>query len=265
MKKYIFLIILSATCCDAIAAWGPKFGSGDSCIVERKDGRKFYFCGKSQSSCAGKNVNKFSTQKTYKHQDSFTSKYDSGRKFFCCNPDNADRGVWKEGSSWYTTNTTATKELENGNGTCNYTKRINICGDDESTDCTAPDKCNPGTTLRNGACVAPCANNTAFESATSNTCIACETTAYQGINHDTNLCIKCDPDTQFFDTQTKKCVSKTSMTRITSAAMKKCYGCPNNVLFKDCAILFSKNNPRNEAKYNDIVKECDISDNTDTD
>ena len=154
MKIITVAIILAVVAIDANAAWGPKYGSEDSCIVERKNGRKFYFCGQSQSECAGYKVLKWSTQKAFQNEKSFTSEFDSSRTFYCCNPDGGARGVWKEGKSWYVTDEVATKQLENG--TCNYQRRINICGGDESTDCTVPDTCTNGTFMRNDECVTNC-------------------------------------------------------------------------------------------------------------
>ena len=112
MKIITVAIILAVVAIDANAAWGPKYGSEDSCIVERKNGRKFYFCGQSQSECAGYKVLKWSTQKAFQNEKSFTSEFDSSRTFYCCNPDGGARGVWKEGKSWYVTDEVATKQLE---------------------------------------------------------------------------------------------------------------------------------------------------------
>ena len=211
---------------------------------------------------AGKNVMAYSRVYKYDHQDTRTTKNHS-RKFWCCNPNNDVKGIWKEGDSWYTTDTIETKELPNGS--CQYRKLINICGIDETVECTVPDECNPGTILRNNACVAPCDGTTAYASKTSNECIECETTAYQGIDHTTNECVRCDEATQFFDKITKKCISKTSLSktslnRLDATAMKACYGCPNNELFKECAILFSKseNARRASANYDEIVRDCYI-------
>ena len=114
---------------------------------------------------------------------------------------------------------------------------------------------NPCTSVGIGTCGA---HNCA--SKTSNECIECETTAYQGIDHTTNECVRCDEATQFFDKITKKCISKTSLNRIDGDAMKKCYGCPNNETFKECAILFSKseNARRASANYDEIIRDCYI-------
>lgn len=259
MKKFYVFIFISIIGYDASAAWAPKFGSNDSCIVEYKNSkRQFHFCGNSQNECAGYKVKKYSKEWTHSNGENFTSAYDSTRKFFCCNKNNAAQGVWKEGTQWYTKDEIAKKQLTNG--TCNYRKRITICGDEESTDCDTPDACNAGAILRNNACVVPCNGTTAFESATSNTCIECETTAYQGIGADT-ICVKCDSGTQFFNKKTKKCISKDSMTTYSKETMKKCFGCPGNETFKKCVkILNQPQSTRNATEYKEIAKECRISD-----
>ena len=265
MKRYLIVICTILITSTTYAAWGPKYGSGDSCIVERKDNkRQFHFCGKSQDSCADYKVRKYSLEWSHKNGESFTSEVDSDRTFFCCNKDNADRGVWKEGSKWYTKETIEKKQLTNG--TCNYTKRVTICGEEESTDCTVPDTCSDGAVLRNGECVTPCSGNTAFESTTSNKCIECETTRYQRISKNSsgsNICIKCDSGTQFFDTKTQNCVSKDTFNRITKEAMEKCYGCPNNVLFKECSEFFSQpenmgSTGKRNSTYQQIITKCYI-------
>lgn len=257
--RYLFIFLIFVGVNLPAYAWGPKFGSNDSCIAEYKSThRYFYFCGQNTyGSCAGKNVMAYSRVYKYDHQDTRTTKNHS-RKFWCCNPNNDVKGIWKEGDSWYTTDTIETKELPNGS--CQYRKLINICGIDETVECTVPDECNPGTILRNNACVAPCDGTTAFASKTSNECIECETTAYQGIDHTTNECVRCDEATQFFDKITKKCISKTSLNRLDATAMKACYGCPNNETFKECAILFTKSETarRASANYDEIVRDCYI-------
>ena len=257
MKIITVAIILAVVAIDANAAWGPKYGSEDSCIVERKNGRKFYFCGQSQSECAGYKVLKWSTQKAFQNEKSFTSEFDSSRTFYCCNPDGGARGVWKEGKSWYVTNKVATKQLENG--TCNYQRRINICGGDESTDCTVPDTCTNGTFMRNDECVTNCPDGSVFESETSNVCITCETTEFQGINKDQE-CVQCDPDTEFFDLETKTCVAKAELTHITKEMMMQCHKCPNNVLFYDCCkmLSMSESERTNMENYEQIVNDCQI-------
>ena len=62
---------------------------------------------------------------------------------------------------------------------------------------------NPCTSVGIGTCGAQnCAGKT------SNECIECETTAYQGIDHAINECVRCDEATQFFDKITKKWLPK---------------------------------------------------------
>ena len=248
--RYLFIFLIFVGVNLPAYAWGPKFGSNDSCIAEYKSThRYFYFCGQNTyGSCAGKNVMAYSRVYKYDHQDTRTTKNHS-RKFWCCNPNNDVKGIWKEGDSWYTTDTIETKELPNGS--CQYRKLINICGIDETVECTVPDECNPGTILRNNACVAPCDGTTAFASKTSNECIECETTAYQGIDHTANECVRCDEATQFFDKITKKCISKTSLNRLDATAIKT-----EKHLYDH--ILYDSSNERDFAKELEIRSEVAV-------
>lgn len=257
MKKFFIICAALLICSDANSAWGPKFGSNDTCIVERKNGRKFYFCGKSQDKCDGKKVTKWSTERTYKHKGSFSSKYDSGRKFWCCNPDEEDYGRWIESSSWYDGEQyTEIKELETG--TCNVVKRKNVCGDAEIIiDCDVPDDCPGDTLLRNGECVKPCDDGSVFESDTSNKCMKCETTKHQGI--DENLkCVKCDKSSEFWDEENKKCVKKNELTKISHDVMQQCYKCTNNTTFKECVFYINSPNRVTPEKRAQIITDCDL-------
>ena len=78
------------------------------------------------------------------------------------------------------------------------TLRVNVCGVTEIEDCTQPEAqaCSPGTRFRNNVCAPICTGTQAYASTTSNECIDCPTTAYQGVVN--GVCIKCDPATQFF-------------------------------------------------------------------
>ena len=63
----------------------------------------------------------------------------------------------------------------------------------------------------------------------------------------------------------KYIISKKSQdfNRITKEAMEKCYGCPNNVLFKECSEFFSQpenmgNTGKRNSTYQQIITKCYI-------
>ena len=259
MKKIVFMIIVFGICCDAGAKWGPNFGSGDSCVVEYKGAkRRFHFCGKSQDECAGKKVRKYSEQHTHLHGGGFVSEVDGNRKFYCCNPNNADKGRFVEGKSWLV-GAMYTEAKQLADGTCNVAKRLNICGDAVVvTDCSEPDDCPDGTILRNNECVVPCDEGSVFESEESNRCIQCETTRYQGIDN-TFKCIKCDRDVEWWDDKNKECVKKSDYTKISRDAMQQCYMCPNNITFQECVWMLSMSQEYSVEKQHQIKADCDLN------
>lgn len=254
MKKYLVIICIGLLCPDAYAAWDPK-GSGDmSCMVEKKSGKRFYFCGaRSKDSCAGYTMRKAHDRTTVLHGNSFTSKNNSDLKYWCCGGTNSESGHFVKASQWYKTNKTVTVTLENG--TCNYTQKINVCDEEESTPCTTPDKCTNGRVLHGGQCVTPCNDGEVFENTTSSTCITCETTNRQGIVGD--KCIKCN-DAQFFDRQNGKCIEKSSMKSFGKLVMKQCYACPNKDVFAQCVEIFNMpaENRKSVSGYSSVMSQC---------
>lgn len=102
--------------------------------------------------------------------------------------------------------------------------------------------------LRNDECTKLCPDGYAFEKSDSNKCIPCEATIYQGIDNSQKvknttllqseitdkICVKCAPDTQFFNKKTKKCIDKDKMNKFNKQDMKRCAFCPTTTLFKQC-------------------------------
>ncbi|MBD5391632.1 hypothetical protein HDR66_02390 [bacterium] len=148
------------------------------------------------------------------------------------------------------------KQKELGNGqTCNEIWKYSVCGDEPilAQGCFEANDCEFGYIMRKQSdgkmkCVQPCGDDQVFESAVSDNCITCPSTQYQGVVYpnqkykqngttaeekseftDTaNLlgyCVKCDPDTSFFNKKTKQCVSKETFKQKGKEAMKKCWPC----------------------------------------
>jgi len=232
-RMYYWCLLLVVTFIPGVSfGYTPKLGSSMSCFVTDRvwpDTDSFYYCGSQSTGCAGVSQGKRDTPHWYTHGESFNGHY-------CCGGTGSASGKWVAGSSWYTGDSfTVKKDLGDGK-TCNQTKRKNICGKETVTkDCNVPDGCTAGLIFRQvasasgtsgstsstGVCVAPCASGSAFESDTSVTCIECPTTNYQGINNE--VCLKCDPATQFFvydksdgDVRTGRCVSKNDTTKVST-------------------------------------------------
>ncbi len=262
MKKFLYIfIVFAVTASPAMARVKLRAGDNNRCFINVSGINHFWYCGSQSSDCAGKKLRKYHDRTYQYHGDEFTSE---GRHFWCCNGTKDAAGKYVESSAPFSKSEIITVDL--GNGTCTYERITNVCGEVIDNPCTEPTKCTDGTILRNDSCVTPCDGNTAFESTTSNKCIECETTRYQGISKNSsgsNICIKCDSGTQFFDTKTQNCVSKDTFNRITKEAMEKCYGCPNNVLFKECSEFFSQpenmgSTGKRNSTYQQIITKCYI-------
>lgn len=254
MKKYLIIICVELLCINAYAGWDPK-GSGDmSCMVEKKDSKHYYFCGaRSEDWCAGYKLKKQFMRTTVLHGNSFTSERNSSLKYWCCGGTNTNSGHFVKSNQWYKTNKVVTVTLDNG--TCNYTQKINVCDEEESTPCTTPDNCTNGRVLHGGQCVTPCNDGEVFENATSGTCIPCETTNRQGIVGD--KCIKCN-DAQFFDRQKGKCIEKSALKSFDKLVMKQCYACPNKDVFAKCVEIFNMpaENRKSVSGYSGVMSQC---------
>lgn len=253
--KYFFLILAIITTTSAYAGWDPKSGKEGACLVEKKSGKRFYFCGRNTGSCAGYNARSGHTQKSYSHGDSVTSKHNDSLTYWCCNGTTQESGYFVQSKNWIKIDTVVTVQLETG--TCNYRKQVNVCDQEESTPCTVPDKCPNGRILINDECVSPCKDGEVLESKISNKCVKCETTIRQGIVGD--KCVKCD-DMQFFDRKRKKCIEKSDLQSFSRQVMKKCYACPNDDTFKKCVELFNMDESQRKADsaWASILNQCMI-------
>ena len=232
-RMYYWCLLLVVTFIPGVSfGYTPKMGSSMACFVTDRwwpDTDSFYYCGSQSTGCAGVSQGKHDTPHWYTNGESFNGHY-------CCGGTNSASGKWVAGSSWETGNSyTVKKDLGDGK-TCNQTRIKTICGTEKvKTDCNEPDGCTAGLIFRKvasasgttsgssttGVCVAPCASGNAFESDTSVTCIECPTTNYQGISNE--VCVKCDPATQFFvydksdgDVRTGRCISKNDTTKVST-------------------------------------------------
>ena len=234
-----------------------------------------FICGTSiedDTKCGGKKAKKLKQKYFFNegecfaidHADNATGKNIS---YFCCcsgtwksvsnTKDNSQKfGGWSSpgdynGNVWYTKTSTT---IDVSGGTCTYEKQVNMCGTQINQACTEPTGCTNGLVLRNGVCTSPCPDGQAWETDSSNKCIACETTYYQGItnkNTSTNgakiiaqgfnnkICEKCDKDTEFFDKTNKMCIKKTSLKQISKNIMEKCGLCTTNDVMKQCISYYS--------------------------
>ncbi len=231
-------------CLTLVAAFAPsvlfgydlKLGPSGACYVIARvwpDADSFYYCGQQSTGCRGSVQGAWDSPHWYYNKGGFSY---GGNTYWCCGGSTSSQGTWKSGSSWETgSRYTVKKDLGDGK-TCNQTKVKNICGQEETVkDCNEPDGCSAGlifrkvssasgtsgSTTSTGVCVAPCSSGTAFESDTSTTCIECPTTNYQGISNE--VCVKCDPATQFFvydksdgDVRTGRCISKNDTTKVST-------------------------------------------------
>ena len=250
MKKTIFFIIGLCIAQDASAKWRNENGT---CYIDTYH-KYAFICGNSApSKCDGKKLNKYKQINLYAEGECFAHDVADNKPgtfaYMCCcggqfrtvNPSDMDTSK----KTWFSTQNT---EIDIDGGTCTYTKKTNACGTEITKPCTKPTGCSNGLILRNGKCIELCPNGQAFEKFDNNTCISCETTMYQGIDYsqkiknpdqtdteiDDKICVTCDPDTQFFDKETKKCIDKKSMTTVSKEDMKLCAFCPNTESFKQC-------------------------------
>ena len=149
-------------------------------------------------------------------------------------------GRWVKGKDFYTKTETKTKTV--AGGTCSYLVKTDICGNvhSEEDTCKTAKVSSDGTTSSNvscpdgqyfrvssKSCAKLCDSGWAYESANSNTCVECPETLTQGIVSDTGIskknvdvdpehkiCRKCNPSSQFFNSITRECVSKSSLTAL---------------------------------------------------
>ena len=252
MKKiFLPLLLISMT---SVAHADFRANSAYTCFYsDYNDKKQFFFCGNQGNDCIGKSSSKHVRTNLF-HGEKFSAPQDGSRIFWCCNGTANSAGKFIEATGWrkekFTTSEIITVELENG--TCNYERITDACGNILSdTPCTEPDNCSAGYVLRNDLCVKPCESTYAFESPSSNKCIECLTTEYQGISKK-NECIKCDPEIAFFDKSKQACVNKRDMKQVSKNVMKNCFRCPDNTTFKDCVTVLSTTTAQNVANFNQL-------------
>lgn len=238
-----------------------------TCVVNTSGTNTFYFCGKHSESCAGRKMHRYHHRNWMEHGeftvydgDSNIFNMDDDKIFFCCIKDDGT-GYFKPQQKWiYNTskeeyeynnktfsdyNTTEVIVRQLPGGTCRYVRTMDMCGKIvKGTPCTKPDTCTNGHFMRNGSCVKPCDAGYVFESEYSNQCIACPTSASQGIDAN-DTCIKCTPPTQIYDAITKKCVATKAVSK---QIMQQCFRCDNNESFKLCINALSLPIEQRESK-----------------
>lgn len=247
MKLHLFYIGVLAAICTVSAANARNYvhGTNNHCWIETSYGSKstgdtwaYHYCGGSNNyidsirKCAGYSTLGHDLMVTNYHGDSFTFKY-KNETYWCCGGTKDKEGTYMPGEKWFVKEETV--KVPVAGGTCNQLVQTDICGEVHVTECTKPDNCDDGTVLRNNECVATCGGDEVFESTTSNKCIKCKITAFQGPSTDHTACISCDRYTEFYNREDKKCVkrSKLELTEYSKEAMKECWRCPRQ-LFKIC-------------------------------
>lgn len=261
MQKILIAISIILCACNAFAEPKNGFDINNKCYLETDGTDSAWFCGSQEKKCKQKMRKRHNIYWLYEGE-SFTY---GTVKAWCCGGTTTQQGHFVEQKDW-TTSETITVQL--ANGTCTYQKKTNACGEVVSdTPCTEPTTCTGNHIKRNGACTEPCGandGNIAYESATSNKCVECPTNASQGIDKN-NICTKCNSTTEIWDTETKKCISRTEVAKkyhqISHATMKKCWQCPNNEFFKNCAIILSlpDADQKKHKDYKTTMTECKIT------
>ena len=291
MKKILLTLSAILICTNAMCDW--HMGDGGSCFVNTAGRNNNYYCGNQSLGCAGKGDGKFRKSHWYYHGNNETL---DGKKYWCCNGTGDATGVWTKGEEWY--KDTGVRVVQVEGGTCNWDRKLNICGQDENPKCTEPDECYDGLVLRNKQCIPTCQGDTAFPDLLTNECIPCPTTEFQGIiqvpaeykkNDDGETtdkilhasyprCLQCNSATHFFeyfldeDADKKpfingRCTPKTEYHQNSKDMMKSCFQCTTKINFKICTnYMRTKTVPSDndndlkmhEITWQDVVKDCRI-------
>ena len=202
----------------------------------------FWLCGKHQpEKCSDKTVGPEDNPDRMTNGDHFVY---SGTTYWCCGGTTTQKGKFVKGDKWIIRTEPFTETL-NGE-TCTGVNYWNICNEIDPTysqrTCTPIVKSEPTTTncpagyfMRNGYCTAECGTGYAFESATSNQCVSCETTDKQAIVN--GICKRCGSN-EIMDSSTRQCVSTKSVTadmlRIATSAHETCWMCVDPVSLRYC-------------------------------
>ena len=266
MKK-ILLSVAVATLFAANAYADFLQDSANGCYVDTKGTNTFWFCGKAPEKCSDKKVKGFH-KKNYLYNGDYFDR--NGTRYWCCGGSATAHGRFTTTSTSTPWSTSETATKSTAAGTCTYVKTTNVCGDVTGDCSVASDGSNAASesTLsdaqscelqnklwRNNVCVEYCVAPKAFASTSSNSCIDCETTNFQGISGD--VCVKCDPGSQLFDKTSRRCVDKSYWPKYSRSAMETCYACTSNTLFQECVKLFS--NRTNTMPENEILTGCKIN------
>ena len=253
MKK-LFVVICNVLIISS--AWA-KYKVGTGCLVNTSGNDHFYFCGSARSSCAGVSVWKKNRKYQYYHGDGFVFEGNKAHYFFCA-PDPATTGWLVTAKEWQTG--TIVTETFPGGGTCKWVKYKNVCDEEWGEKCTVPDNCPEGKLARNGECATLCDAGYGFRGKASNDCIECATGLYKGTDED-GVCIQCDEMTEFYDSDTRTCIKKSSMTRWSRESMAKCYACPGDIEVL-CTTLFNTDaaSRHAHAQWADVKKRCLLKD-----
>ncbi|MDE6481486.1 MAG: hypothetical protein K2L25_01545 [Alphaproteobacteria bacterium] len=260
MKIQICVAALIATCITSGTYADHKHGPRNECWrdSEYDDHWAYYYCGAQTNKCDGKQSKGHDTVFWQYHGDHFIFQTSPHDTYWCCGGTTESEGKYVKSRHWIVN--TETERMSVAGGTCNKLIQTDACGGQHIIECTEPDTCAQGLTLRNRECIKPCGENEAFESPSSNTCVSCEASLYQGLSMDRQVCIKCDPYTEFFNRETKKCIKKSSLQQYEKDTMRECWRCPKSV-YADCVKEMSKpSDQRGFATKNwkDIKKQCHL-------
>ena len=266
-------------------AW--TMGTSGECFVKYVTAhRVFRYCGGDQGGCARRGQGLLADAKTFTTGMIFEDDESSPKQWWvCCNATTSSQGTYQTfdtekfktdggNGSIPTYSEVITVDLEGG-GRCSYEQKYDACGNTYNKACTEPTSCTAGLILRNGKCVEPCAEGSEFESVTSNKCVECDTTMYQGpalktvdeiktaltaakifvtpagtddtkkiedaaaAQADQPYCLKCDKGTGFYDKEKKECIKKSDMLKGTAQEMAQCGLCVNNLVMADCIKCFA--------------------------
>ncbi len=225
---------------------------------------KLWWCGEAGDNCQGKNPK---DAQIMKHGQTILSQeyHKTGDTYYCCVNKTTGANKFVTKADWNNPKTEKKTEYFENDTKCQWVQTTDACGNVSGTKCTTPDptQCGEGKVFRNGACVSPsCPEGQAFESATSNTCVSCTLTSYQGVDGN-GLCVKCSQDKQLWDNANKNCVSKTDTSatkQYSKNVMKKCYACPNIATYQECIDLFNKPESQRESAENAtrLVDDCKL-------
>lgn len=244
MKLNICVAVLIAVCCTSVAYGDHRHGPRNECWRDTKYKRNgfkwaYYYCGAQQAKCDGKKSKGHDKVFWQYHGDKFTFETDQRETYFCCGGTKSAEGKYVRADKWIVDE--KIEKVQVSGGTCNKKIQTDACGEVHVVECNEPDNCNAGTTMRNGQCVKPCEDGQVFNGPSSNTCITCDTTPYQGPSANKESCIKCDEGTEFFNRETKTCIKKSSLAVYAKQNFRECWRCPYELRAKCVEVVTAAN------------------------